>query len=98
MTVPLRLVRTVHRLNDDEPPTEIVTVGGYRVERGIPIPPSNKGRLKGKLSRALDALSVGECLFNPGTGVVNARTLRLLKPKTFTQRKVQGGHRVWRMT
>jgi len=97
MTAMLQIVRTVRRLTDGEPASEVRTVAGYVVEAGVPIPPSNKGRMKGKLSRALDALAVGESLVNPGGGRVNARTKAMLRPKEFTERKLAKGYRVWRV-
>lgn len=98
MTVALQVVRTVRRLTDGEAPSEVRTVGGYVVERGIPIPPGNRGRLKGKLTKALDALAVGESLVKlTGQHAINPRTRKALLPKEYTGRKLARGFRIWRV-
>ncbi len=89
-------IRTVRKLtDDDERPTEVKRIGGYVIER-LPLPPANKGRLKGKLTMALNALEVGECFVNPAGGRLNRKTRDRLLPKEFTERKVAGGYRIWR--
>ena len=89
-------IRTIRRLtDDDEKPSEVKHFAGYRVER-LPIPPANLGRIKGKLTRALAALEVGECITLPEKGKLNVRTRERLAPKEFTERRGDGTRRIWR--
>ena len=97
MTAALQIVRTVRRLTDGEAPSEVRQVAGYTVESGVPIPPANKGRLKGRLTRALEALAVGESLVKlTGQHAINPRTRKALLPKEYTGRKLARGFRIWR--
>jgi hypothetical protein len=66
------------------------------VEKGVPLPGS-RGH-ENPYKEVLETMNVGESFVAEGerSGSVSGAANSSLKPKKFTSRKVEGGHRVWR--
>jgi hypothetical protein len=70
----------------------------YAIEKGVPIPGSDRGAFM----PAAKAMEVGDSFVIPEdvkSGPIAAGNLnKALAPKRFVSRKVDGGHRVWRVS
>lgn len=66
-----------------------------QIERGIPVP---AGRMRRFKAMPWDKMEVGESILiaNANAHGYSSNANRLYAPKRFTQKKVDGGIRVWR--
>lgn len=72
-----------------------------QIDKGIPIPKRNAGRPRGSKYPYQD-MEIGDSIFLPVTtsGSASATTNHWKKQSgfTFSQRKVEGGYRAWRVS
>lgn len=89
-------VRTIHRL--DRLPggaTESRALHGVVIEKGIPIPTTNRPGRPGRLMEVLMTLEVGESFLH----INRVRQRNMPKDRKFTTRRLAvGKYRVWRTT
>lgn len=75
-----------------------------KIERNVPLPGFRSSRSK-SIMDAMQRCAVGDCFFVPIEGAVTRHSImmsvmrnnKVVKPKRFTSRTIDGGIRVWRV-